>query len=290
LENRLDLFEDVVGPMRPVLNSIEGDIKTAVMGGGSNGTSKQLTDQAEDRAEAARAEAEKVGLEDNEGEEVTRKSLIRDAGLIGWGNSHHPALVGIGEQGRAYEPTVSPELMKTILTQSRQLESRGWKFTALRSHDRATEYPGTARGAYVLDAPDKANLEIPETATGTAQAELRNGENAVVTFDPAVSEEFSSIRLLLPGDPLFDTLIAITTQASGGDVVFICGFHHSDDSNRIMTESAYEATSDADVILPAIPEDRRGDLLEGTSLPSLPTARETVEDWLAGRRSRADYS
>jgi len=32
LEGRLQLFENVVGPMRPVLNSIEQDIKDAVMG------------------------------------------------------------------------------------------------------------------------------------------------------------------------------------------------------------------------------------------------------------------
>lgn len=53
------------------------------MGDGSGGTSERFTDQAEERAEAARAEAEKVGLEENEDEEVTRESLIRDAGLVG---------------------------------------------------------------------------------------------------------------------------------------------------------------------------------------------------------------
>jgi hypothetical protein len=216
------------------------------MGDGSGGTSERFTDQAEEQAEAARAEAEKVGLGEDEDEEVMRESLIRDAGLVGWGDSHHPALTGVGEPGRAYDPTVPLELMETLLTQSRELESVGWEFTALRNHDRAEEYPGTARGAYVLEGPEKTNIETPEMATVTAQAELQNGDDAVVTFDPAVAEEFPSIRLLLPGDSLFDTLVSMTTQASGGDVVFVCGSRQSDGSDRIVTESAYEGTDSAD--------------------------------------------
>jgi hypothetical protein len=172
--------------------------------------------------------------------------------------------------------------METLLTQSRELESVGWEFTALRNHDRAEEYPGTARGAYVLEGPEKTNIETPEMATVTAQAELRNGDDAVVTFDPAVAEEFPSIRLLLSSDPLFDTLVSMTTQASGGDVVFVCGSRQSDGSDRIVTESAYEATDSADVVLPAVPDDRRGDLPEGTSLSNLSKAKGTVGNWLAG--------
>lgn len=97
LENRLDLFEDVVGPMRPVLNSLESDIKTAMMKKGGEERTEQVTEQAEARAEVARTEAEKVGLEEEEDEEVTWESLIRDAGLVGWGDAHHPALVAIGQ-------------------------------------------------------------------------------------------------------------------------------------------------------------------------------------------------
>jgi hypothetical protein len=75
----------------------------------------------------------------------------------------------------------------------------------------------------------------------------------------------------------------MTTQASGDDVVFVCGSHQSEGSDRIVTESAYEATDSAGVVLPAVPDDRRDDLPEGTSLPSISEAEETVGNWLAGK-------
>jgi SNF2 family DNA or RNA helicase len=282
LEHRLDLFEDVVGPMRPVLNSLESDIKTAVMGNGSRETSERVTEQAEERAEAARAEAEKAGLEDEEDKEVTRESLIRDAGLVGWGNSYHPALTGIGERSRAYNPTVTLKLIETLLTQSQELESAGWEFTALRNHERAEAYPGTARGAYVLAAPDQTEIEIPETATATAQAELRDGNQPVVTFDPAVAEEFSSIRLLLPGDPLFDTLVSMRTQTSGDEVVFVCGHRQREESERIMSEVEYEETDSATVVLPTVREEGPANLPGRISLFNLSKGTEIVRKWLSG--------
>lgn len=282
LESRLDLFEDVVGPMRPVLNSLESDIKTAVMGNGGEETGEQVTDQAEARAEAARAEAEKVGLEEEEDEEATRESLIRDAGLVGWGDARHPALAGIGQHTRAYDPTASLKLMETLLTQSRELESAGWEFTALRNHERADEYPGTARGAYVLEGPEKTEIETPETATATAQAELRGTGDAVVTFAPEMAEEFPSIRLLLPGDPLFDSLVSMTTRGSGDGVVFVCGYRRSDDSKNVTVETEYHDTTEADVVLPAVHKGSRANLPEGTSLLGISEGKYIVRNWLAG--------
>ncbi len=282
LENRLNLFEDVVGPMRPVLNSLESDIKTAVMSNVSEGTGKQVTDQAEERAEAVQAESENAGLEDDDDEDVTEESLIRDAGLVGWGDYHHPALTGIGERGRAYDQTVSLELMETLLTQSQELESVGWEFTALRNHERAEEYPGTARGAYVLKGSDQTEIETPETTTATAQAELRGGDEAIVTFDPAVAEEYPSIRLLLPGDSLFDMLVSKVTRTGSDEVVFVCGYRQSKDFDRVTTKSSYEPTDSADVVLPAVRENSRTDLPTGVSLPTLSEAKGTVRDWLNG--------
>jgi hypothetical protein len=240
-------------------------------------TGEQVTNQAEQRAEAAQREAENAGLDEEEEAEVTRESLIRNAGLVGWGDAHHPAIAGVGQRTRAYEPTASLELMETLLTQSRVLGSAGWEFTALRNHDRADEYPGTARGAYVLDAPDQTEIETPETAKTTAQAELRGADEAVVTFDPAVAEEFPSIRLLLPGDPLFDSLVAKTTQGQDSEVAFVCG---SREAASVTVETDYESTAGADVVLPAVQDDSQGNLPEGTSLLDVSDAKQTVHSWL----------
>jgi len=168
--------------------------------------------------------------------------------------------------------------METLLTQSRALDSADWEFTALRNHDRADDYPGTARGAYVLGAPDQTEIETPEAAKTTAQAELRGTDEAVVTFDPDVAEEFPSIRLLLPGDPLFDSLVTKTTQGQDSEVVFVCG---SREAESVTVETDYESTAGADVVLPAVSNDSRGNLPEGTSLPDVSDAKQTVQNWLA---------
>lgn len=281
LESRLNLFEDVVGPMRPVLNSLEGDIKTAVMGSDEDTTSEQVTTEAEERAETARAKAEETGLDEEDDGEVTRESLIQDAGLVGWGDKHHPALEGVGQYARAYEPSVSLELMETLLTQSRELKDAGWEFVALRNHERADEYPGTAHGAYVLEGPEQTNIETPETTSATAQAELRDAGEAVVTFDPNVANDFPSIRLLLPGDPLFDRLVSMTTQSPNSDVVFACGTRYSDGAEDVAVETEYEETKQADVVVPAVREGGRANLPDGVSLVDVPDARRTVSNWLS---------
>lgn len=215
---------------------------------------------------------------------VTRDSLVRDAGLTGWGDSHHPALTNIGENNRFYEPTVSLELIETLLTQSQALKSAGWKFTALRNHQQIDEYPGTDKRGYILRGPPQTNLELPEMETATAQSELGDENDAVVSFDPKIAEGFSSIRLLLPGDPLFDKLVSIA-QTGDDEVVFVCGYRRKEGANQIKTKSSYDATddADADVVLPAISNDNRSNLSlpESGSVYTHTEAKKMINKWLS---------
>lgn len=128
-----------------------------------------------------------------------------------------------------------------------------------------------------MEAPDQTEIETPETAKATAQAELRGVDEAVVTFNPTVAEEFPSIRLLLPGDPLFDSFAAKTTRRQDTNVVFVCG---SREPERVTVETDYKDTTGADVILPAARNNARGNLPEGTSLPDISDAKRTVCSWL----------
>lgn len=278
LENRLDLFEDVVGPMRPVLNSLESDIKQAVMGERGDSTSETVTTGAEERAKEAQKKAEEAGLDEKEDDEVTRESLIRDAGLVGWGERHHPAIPAIGKEERVYEPLAGLELFDTLLTQSRALNKAGWEFVALRNHERASDYPGTAKGAYVIEGPDR--VETPESAAQTAQSALRSGGAAVVTFDPAIAEEFPSIRLLLPGDPLFNSLVESIVDETSNDLALVCGRDDpsADDSVRVLS-TAKEAR-DYSVVLPAIHGEGPRNLHGGGSIPTIPKAKRVIRDWL----------
>lgn len=281
LENRLDLFEDVVGPMRPVLNSLENDIKTAVMDEASGSdTSEQVLEEASERAEEAEAKAREAGLETETKHEVTRESVIRDAGVLGWGEQHHPALTRIGGLDRSYEPITTPKLIETLFTQSGRLQTAEWSFTALRNHERADEYPGTAGNAFVLEYPEGGDVDSPESVSKTAQAELGEPGAVVVTFSPEVADQFPSIRLLLPGDPIFNELLSIATDGEAPNIKMISGStaEGTGEPDVIVDDSWIET---ADVVAPAVTKESISDLPNGQSLDSVAEAKEIVLEWLS---------
>jgi len=106
---------------------------------------------------------------------------------------------------------VSLETFETQLTQSDRLKEAEWSFTALRNHSRASDFEDIVEDAYVLELPDEGEVAIPESLGETAQAKLGDGNGLVVTFSPEVAEKYPSVRLLLPGDPLFEALIQEVT-------------------------------------------------------------------------------
>jgi hypothetical protein len=189
-------------------------------------------------------------------------------------------LAEIGRSTRAYEPTTSLELIETLFTQSEQIESDDWTFTALRNHEKADEYPGTATDAYVIEAPATEEIETPEAESETAQAELRNPGTAVVTFSPPVADDFPSIRLLLPGDPLFDALVSIASKNEGKNVSLVCG-RGTDTGTQVTLCRDTDETTEASVVAPAATEDGLTDLPSGSSLEDVTRTKERVREWLS---------
>jgi len=282
LENRLNLFEDVVGPMRPVLNSLEKDIKEAVMSESDDDSSDQVITEADERAQEIQSKTEETGLDSAVDTATTRESIIRDAGLVGWENRKHPALSGVGERKRAYDPLSTIENIELLFTQSERLETAGWTFTALRNHERAEEYSGTAEDAYVLEGPEGTEVNTPESIAETAQAELGASESVVVTFRPSIADEYPSIRLLLPGDPLFSTLVSIVADGDASNITLVSG--SKEEGNALTSEAAREDNTsfkDADVVAPAATSDTITDLPNGDSLKSVQATKRTVLDWLS---------
>ncbi|WP_265109161.1 DEAD/DEAH box helicase [Halosolutus halophilus] len=285
LEGRLQLFENVVGPMRPVLNSIEQDIKDAVMGG-SDGKdtgepSEQVVEEADSRAKRVRKKAEETGLTSKAGDASTRESIIESSGLDGWEPYCYPAFEEIGTGDRSYEPLVSLETIETLLTQSDRLEEAEWTFTALRNHTRADDFDEVVDDAYVLELPDGGAVAMPESRGETAQAELGSDSGVVVSFKPEIAEGFPSIRMLLPGDPLFQVLVSEATPEEVDSLEFVCGRCGESGSSVTRLRRVSEAKQ-ATVVEPAATSDGMKDLLGGTnSITNPDDAEQTVLNWLA---------
>ena len=283
LEGRLQLFENVVGPMRPVLNSIETDIKDAVMGGSDESTdsAERVIEEADARAKHAKEEAEKTGLQSESADPTTREEIIENSGLDGWEPYCHPAFEDIGTGNHEYEPLVSLETIETLVTQSERLEEAGWLFTALRNHDRAEDFPDVVEDAYVLEVPEEGLMAAPESFGQTAQAELGGGEGVVVTFTPEIADEYPSVRLLLPGDPLFEMLVCETTPIESDSLEFVCG-QIGVSGSEVTRKSRVDDAKDSVVVEPASTDtDVRNLLGGGNSLTNPEEAEQTVLKWLS---------
>lgn len=291
LEDRLQLFENVVGPMRPVLNSIEQDIKNAVMGSSDSKDtgepSEQVVEEADSRAKRAREKAEETGLSSRAGDASTREAIIESAGLDGWEPYCYPAFEEIGTGDRSYEALVGLETIETLLTQSSRLEEAGWTFTALRNHDRADDFDDVVDDAYVLELPDGGTVAIPDSLGETAQAELGNGSGVVVTFEPGIADKYPSVRLLLPGDPLFEMLVREVTPEEVDSLEFICG-RREESGSSVTREQRVANAKQAAVMEPAATSEGVKNLLGGmSSITNSDDSEQTVLNWLS-QMPRAD--
>jgi len=285
LEGRLQLFENVVGPMRPVLNSIEQDIKDAVMGSsGSEDTrepSEQVVEEADSRAKRAQEKAEETGLAGEPEEVSTIEAIIESSGLDGWEPYCYPAFDEIGTGDRSYEPLVSLETIETQITQSDRLKETDWSFTALRNHDRADDFEDVVDDVYVLELPGESTVAMPESLGETAQAELGGGSGVVVTFNPEIAEQFPSIRLLLPGDPLFEALVNEAAPAEVDNVEFVCG-QRGENGSSVTRSSQVAEAKHATVVEPAVTSESVKNLLGGAnSISDVDDAEQTVLSWLS---------
>jgi len=285
LEGRLQLFENVVGPTRPVLNSIEKDIKDAVMGSSGdndNGNpSEQVVEKADTRGKQAQEKAEETGLADRSGEPSTREAIIDSSGLDGWEPYCYPAFEDIGTGDQSYEPLASLETIETHLTQSDGLEESDWTFTALRNHPRADDFDDVVDDVYVLEHPEGNAVTMSESLDESAQAELGGDSGVAVTFSPEISEDYPSIRLLLPGDPLFQVLVSEASPVEVDGLELVCG-RLGESGSTVTKEADLAKAREATVVEPAATSDGVADLLGGNyALPNSGSAEQTVLNWLS---------
>jgi hypothetical protein len=109
---------------------------------------------------------------------------------------------------------LTPSIVEYLFTQSSSLETAGWSFQSLRNHERGDEFPEAVREAYLLSIPDESEVDHllnqqVDSDEQTAQEVFAEQDALVVTFSTELVNERGSVRLLLPGDPLFTHLLQI---------------------------------------------------------------------------------
>ncbi|CCC40144.1 DEAD/DEAH box helicase [Haloquadratum walsbyi] len=234
LDDKLDIFDQVVGDTRPVLAGIESEIRDIALKEDTE-TIEQLTkEKARDADEMSNTMAA-VGLTDVE--------YDTEAALVGWGERTHSALNRIGSDARRFDPVLTPSIVEYLFTQSSSLETAGWSFQSLRNHERGHEFPEAVREAYLLSIPDESEVDYllnqqVDSDEQTAQEVFAEQDALVVTFSTELVNERGSLRLLLPGDPLFAHLLQIIddNQAMAEENVTLISSNEIDEkleTNRI---------------------------------------------------------
>ena len=277
LGERINLFEQAVGPLRPILDGLEGEVQNVAMGE-STKSGEDIAAAAEDEAEQAEQKSKQVGLAQNL-EDVQPSDIIEKAKLDGWTNSH-PDIGSIGYPDRPFEPLITPDVVKRLFTQSQVLRNRGWTFEMLDrqlTEDEDAPYQKLYRVGIPEDANPPISSNPPEDTVQSIYAE--EGE-VLVSFDPEVLEWYPSVVIPLPQHELFeyllDELIEELGDTTEDEVLRVAG-DIDDSEHRVWTESS--ACSQALVATYATNAERR--LTLDVPLPDTQTAEEDIRSWLA---------
>jgi hypothetical protein len=276
LGERISLFEQAVGPLRPILEGIEGEVQSIAMGE-STKSGEDVATEAEEQSKKAEQKVRQVGLVQDL-DEIRPKDIIEEAKLYGW-TSTHPDVGRIGYPGRPFDSLVTPDVLKRLFTQSQVLRNRGWRFEML-DRQLTEDEDAPYQKLYRLSIPESADPPISrDPLADTVQSMFADENEVLVSFDPEVLEWYPSVVIPLPQQELFeyllDELLAELDGTTEEEVVRVAG-DVAENGTRVWTEPS--AVSDARVATYATEAQRRLSL--DVPLPAVAAGREEVSLWL----------
>lgn len=276
LGQRIDLFEQAVGPLRPILEGLEDEVEDVAMGA-SNKSGEELASKAKAESEVAEQKSEQIGLSQDL-DKISPKQIIEESKLDGWTESY-PDLGRIGYEERPFEPLLTPEVVKRLFTQSQVLRNKGWAFEMLNrklTEDEDAPY----KKLYRLSIPSESNPPTPdETSEDTIQELYANDDEVLVSFDPAVLEWFPSTLILLPHQELFgylvQELIVEIDEGTEDNIIQVVGWL-SKDGPEVSTSSM-----EADPVIATYATTVARRLSLDIPVPKEREAQAEIQAWLA---------
>ncbi|TKX55567.1 helicase [Halorubrum sp. SP3] len=276
LGERISLFEQAVGPLRPILDGLEGEVQSVAMGE-SVKSGEDIASEAEEQSKEAEQKVRQVGLTQDL-DEVHAEDIIEEAKLYGWTTSH-PDVGRIGYPDRPFDPLIDPDVVKRLFTQSQVLRNKGWTFEML-DRQLTKDEDAPYQKLYRLNIPEDANPPISrEPPEDTVQAIYADVDEVLVSFDPEVLEWYPSVVIPLPHQKLFEYLLTELKEELDGtiedEVVRVAG-RLNEHGTKVWTEPS--AVSDAHVATYATEAQRR--LTLDVPLPDEATGKREIGDWL----------
>jgi hypothetical protein len=226
LDDRIGLFENVVGDMQPILSGVSQQIRNATLNA-DTGDDQQAVEEAdrqfsEQIEEQERGDRVDVGESLESVDNLVAQDVIDEAKLEAWESYRHPDIADAEDSDYKWELPYRNAGLESLLRESTALGEAGFEFTPVADLDYkiGNEYArdfGFEESTYRLSTPD-TGVELPRFETEdeqtVAQAVAPNEDDFAVTFNPDCADAFPSVHYLAPGHPLLDRLVSLVRRNS----------------------------------------------------------------------------
>jgi SNF2 family DNA or RNA helicase len=227
LDDRIGLFETVVGEMQPILSGVSRRIRDATLKADRDEsqqvveeTDREISQEIEEQDQEDRVD---VGESLKDVDSLVPQDVINEAKLDAWQSYDHPDLVDVGDTEYEYPAPFQTQSLQVVLTQSEALADLGVDFSTIHELEvelddsefsDATAYEESLFRLSVSGTP----ITLPEMdgEQTLAQTIAPGDEEVAVTFSGECADEFPSLLYLAPGNPLLGQLVEAVHDASDG--------------------------------------------------------------------------
>lgn len=199
LEDRVGLFQEYVGGMQPIISNVESQIEKAAMEGGDVDLDAGEVDESYDHIRS-----------------LMEYRVAEEARLNGWEDYVHPDIGAVSAtKDYPYELPTTPEFVEEAFTENEVFAESGIELDLVDEIEEGR--------VYRLQVPIDEGMNwvadhLIEPHEESLAAEFMTGGDEVMeevlTFDPAVFDEYPSVRLFSFGDRLFERLVDFTHRKS----------------------------------------------------------------------------
>ncbi|WP_458186272.1 helicase-related protein [Haladaptatus sp. NG-WS-4] len=227
LDDRIGLFENVVGEMQPILSGVSRQIRDAALKTDRE-ESRRVVEEA-DREFSKQIEEQEQGDRVDVGESLdstdslVAQDVIDEAKLDAWQSYNHPDIVDVGDSEYEYPAPFEVESLQAFFVGNETLVDLGVEFTQIGDleldvdHlDSVDEFAFEA-STYRLTT-NGTSIELPQSdgEQTLAQAIAPADDMVAVTFSADCADEFPSVHHLAPGNPLLSQLVTAIRNENEG--------------------------------------------------------------------------
>ncbi|MFB6245473.1 MAG: helicase-related protein [Candidatus Nanohaloarchaea archaeon] len=196
LDDRIDLFKDVLGELQPILETVEKEMQEAAMTGESSSESdlEESVDSVK-RSHESPVKEELSSVENPDLEEIKGEARIR-----AWNDRKHPDIGRPGSDSRLAAPYV-PETVEENIVGNLVLQEQGVEFESVNVEDKNIEGK-----TYKLKIGDMTSPQYEEDTL--ASKVISDSSSMAATFDPYIADLYPSLELILPGNSYFEQIVS----------------------------------------------------------------------------------